>query len=86
MALPLEAHSPGLRPVVQLLALVDPLDQRLAGLGVGDCEQPSLEVLEERTYVRRALPGGAARGLIGSLSGSDLWRPPERRRSLQASP
>jgi hypothetical protein len=34
---------------------------------------PSSGLSTERTYVRRALPGGAARGLIGSLSGSDRW-------------
>ena len=44
----------GVRPVVQLVALVDPLDQRLRrSRGGGSRSRPGLEVVEQRADVRR---------------------------------
>ncbi len=41
----------GVGAVVELVALEDLLDQRLAGLGVGDRQEPRLEVVQERPDV-----------------------------------
>ena len=53
-------------PVVELLALVDPLDQRLARLGVGDRQQAGLQVVEQRRGRPRGRRTPAAAGPSGS--------------------